>query len=119
MISQVGTLPDQALRKAEGGLALGHLAEPVLSLGISSALGCAYGVLIGRLLAVPSRPFGVVLKRLPPGTASTLTSSVPAMACMRSAVCQPAACMMSAMSFIEGGVCKWSCTYAGGGQLVL
>ena len=63
-------MPVQALRKAEGGLSLGSLMEPVLSLGLSSALGCGYGVLIGRLLAVPSRPFNVVLKRLPPATAS-------------------------------------------------
>ena len=59
----------QALRKAEGGLSLGHLMEPALSLALSSALGCGYGVLIGRLLAVPARAFSAVMKRLPPATA--------------------------------------------------
>ena len=58
----------QAMRKSEGGFAFGHLAEPVVSLGLSLLLGGAVGAMIGRLMAVPSRPFNYVLKRLPPAT---------------------------------------------------
>lgn len=56
------------MRKSEEGFALGHLAEPVISLGLSLLLGGAFGGMIGRLMAVPSRPFNYVLKRLPPAT---------------------------------------------------
>ena len=56
------------MRKVEGGFALRHLAEPVVSLGLSLALGGGFGATIGRLMAVPSRPFNYVLKRLPPAT---------------------------------------------------
>jgi hypothetical protein len=92
------------MRKAEGGLALGHLAEPVLSLGVSTVLGCCYGVLIGRLLAVPSRPFNVVLKRLPPATA---TRSAPLCCGVPS---RPHACLP--VTFREVQVCSARCGLA-------
>ena len=56
------------MRKSEAGFAFGHLAEPVVSLALSLLLGGAFGATIGRLMAVPSRPFNYVLKRLPPAT---------------------------------------------------
>ncbi len=48
------------------GFSIGILVEPVTSLAISTVLGLMYGVLIGRLIAVPARHFNYVLKRLSP-----------------------------------------------------
>ena len=54
------------MRKSGEGVGISILLEPVTSLAVSTVLGLMFGVLIGRLLAMPARPFNLLLRRLPP-----------------------------------------------------
>ncbi|EIE22773.1 hypothetical protein COCSUDRAFT_42394 [Coccomyxa subellipsoidea C-169] len=56
---------DVVMRKSGEGFGISILLEPVVSLAVSTVLGLMFGVLIGRLLAAPARPFNVLLRRLP------------------------------------------------------
>ncbi|BDA45644.1 hypothetical protein COCOBI_07-4310 [Coccomyxa sp. Obi] len=59
-------MSDVVMRKSGEGFGISILFEPVASLAVSTVLGLMFGILIGRLLGVPARPFNVLLRRLPP-----------------------------------------------------
>lgn len=62
----ISCIGGQVMRKSGEGVGISILLEPVTSLAVSTVLGLMFGVLIGRLLAMPARPFNALLRRLPP-----------------------------------------------------
>ena len=65
----------QVMRKSGEGFGISILFEPVVSLAVSTVLGLMFGILIGRLLGVPARPFNVFLRRLPPAAQTRCPSA--------------------------------------------
>jgi hypothetical protein len=55
----------QVMRNAHERIRLASLAGPLASLATSVVLGLTAGALVGRVMALPARPFGWALRRLP------------------------------------------------------
>lgn len=100
----------QVMRKSGEGFGISILLEPVVSLAVSTVLGLMFGVLIGRLLGVPARPFNVFLRRLPPAAQTRCPSA-------DAAVCHLVVLARAPQSEVISAKVGWAnptdCEYAG------
>ncbi len=55
----------QVMRNAHEHIRLASLAGPLASLATSVVLGVTAGALVGRVMALPARPFGWALRQMP------------------------------------------------------